>query len=159
MLARVIRYSSPKEATVHNQLLMFSTEREFRKKLRLEDVPSLGLLEVFRIWALCFRDELQVCKGERISIERFLYAADFSAVRWQHEYECKYQRLNSVSEVEERGKVLWYWMIAVARRIFCKRYKGFLDEMLEKLASREFCVNLTTWNPEWMGEIRNGWSE
>ena len=158
MSSVVVRFPFPREATVHDQLLMFSTEREFRKKLNIENIPSDAIREVFRIWALCFRAASQTRKDDRISIKRFLYAADFSVVRLQHEYESRYHHpSNTMSDIERRNKVSWYWMLVVARRIFCKRYKGFLDEILRNLVSREFCVCLITWDPSWMDEIQNKW--
>ncbi|QQS16151.1 MAG: hypothetical protein IPK84_02250 [Candidatus Moraniibacteriota bacterium] len=157
MSATAARFPFPKEATVHNQLLMFFTEREFKKKFHTENAPSASVREVFRTWALCFRDDSQIQADERISIDRFFYAADFSVVRWQHENEreSRYQMLNTVGATERRNKVLWYWMLVVARRIFCKRYKRFLDEALKMLTSSESCVCLTTWDPSWMDEIQN----
>lgn len=157
MSTAIIRFPFPKEATVYGQLLMFFTESEFKKKLRLESIPSPAVRDIFRTWALCFRDA-PYADNERISPERLLCAADFSVVRWQHEHKFADKRLASASEIKRRNKVLWYWMIVVARRLFCKRYKGFLAEMMGKLASPEFCIHLTTWDPEWMDEIRSKWS-
>lgn len=158
MSTAIIRFPFPREATVYGQLLMFFTESEFKKKLRLESIPSSAVREIFRTWALCFRDIPYVDMGERISPERLLCAADFSVVRWQNEHKFANKQLASASEIKRRNKVLWYWMIVVARRLFCKRYKGFLDDIVKKLASPEFCVNLPTWDPKWMDEIRSKWS-
>ena len=153
MSAQAIRFPFPKEATVCNQLVMFFTEREFKKKLHLEDIPSRSIREIFPIWARCFRDTQFVDRDERVTVERFLFAADFSVVQWQHEHRLAGGRLDYESEIERRNRVLWYWMIVVARRLFCKRYKGFLDEMMKKLASPEFCVHLTTWNSDGLSKI------
>ena len=157
MSTQVVRYPFPKEATVYRQILMFFTESEFKKKLRLEDIPSLAVREIFRAWALCFRDA-PYAGNERIPPERFLRAADFSVVRWQNEHKCASRQSVSADEIKRRNKVLWCWMIVVARRLFRNRYKRFLAEMMGKLVSPEFCVNLTTWDPEWMDEIQGKWS-
>lgn len=158
MSAQVVRYPSPKETTVCSQLVMFFGERGFKKKLHLEDIPSRPIREIFRIWACCFRDVPFVGRDERITVARFLFAADLSVVQWQHERIRPEIRLNTRSEIERINRILWCWMIIVARRLFCNRYKGFLAEMMEKLASPEFCIHLPTWNPEWMDEIRSKWS-
>lgn len=155
MSARVARFPSPKEATVCSQLTMFFKECEFKEKLRLKDVPSRPIREIFPTWARCFRDVPFTDRDERITVERFLFAADFSVVQWQHGRSRPESRLNSKSEIERVNSTLWYWMIIVARRLFCKRYKGFFDEMLEKLASPEFCVHLTTWNSDDLSKILN----
>jgi hypothetical protein len=150
-----IKFLSPRESTVHNQLLKFFLEREFKRKLPDYDIPTLAVREIFRIWALCFRDVPCVDADERISSARFLEAADFSVVQWQHQYMKRYISVGRIDKdrIHRANAVLWYWMIVVAQRLFSARYKGFLDDVREKLVSQEFCVNLTTWDSEWISRV------
>ncbi len=114
----------------------------FRRLQSYSEIPkleNLGCPEhlllavscVCELWAKCFRDSNAECGG--ISVERFLFSADFSVIQAHHE-------LGEIIMAQDCE--LWYWMMRVAEKIVSSEFFHLVEE---RLNAPGFCVQILTW--------------
>lgn len=147
------RFPLPRESTMHGRLLKFFSIQEFKKR-KFRNIPDADVRSVFRIWALCFRDNPG--QDERIPVERFLCAADFFVIQCGHEDgRLQWSHDGSSAPPTANAKERWHWIILVSQAILCGQYRKFFEEIMIRLSSPEFCVKIPTWNPEWIQDEMN----
>lgn len=136
----------PAEFVIHRRLLEHSLPSKLIQ-LGCPEYLRIDVSWVIESWAKCFRGCREPDQLDVISVDRLLFAADFSIVQLYNERGCI---------PKAKNYELWYWLIFVAQKILSKN--SFFS-MNEKLQSPEFCVQLATWTGYSVDTIRREYFE